>query len=83
MSIDTRAPYVAVLVDDTIIDVGLIEFIKANEIMCLDSLHDVQMSNYIQWDYLLEYIFQKLIKPDERTNKSVAAKLSTTGLLSR
>ena len=48
MSIDTRAPYVVVLVDDTIIDVGLIGFIKTNEIICLDSLHDAQMSNYIQ-----------------------------------
>ena len=69
MSIDTRAPYVAVLVDDTIIDVGLIGFIKTNEIMCLGSLHDAQMSNYIQLaSKSLEYVLYNYFQSHERTN---------------
>ena len=46
MTIDTRAPYVAVFVDDALVE--LTDSVKTNEILCLGRLHDVQMSNYIQ-----------------------------------
>ena len=48
LTIETRAKYLVILLDDIKIDNDLVKSLKVNEIVCLDKLHDNQMANYIQ-----------------------------------